>query len=354
MSKKSRRYDDWRGRRKLLGWVGRRRADGEADYLIEVEDTWYWKRTWDIALKQASYEKTKSKDGKIDVILIPEAQCVLKRDKGVWGTKAACQYHSIDDYFQNVFGRKLAFADKDWFQDHPSIQSGGVPMSHTLTVAQQLIEPYGFKVSRAVVRPGVAIAQDELKKWLDILGINPLGMTDLETSNAQFCEKTGLPYEDALKQFRLEYSREHLRPCVTCDGKLGAGHASYKSFRAKPTWDFVLQFQIDFAEKVNWRQEVKIPDYGDMPENMTLDFEECLCDDGKTLDDARIDSLGYWRSKRQSKREDDWRGNYSDDMAWVNGKWVRKEKKQDALPGLLPGASISDDSGKVILTDGDE
>lgn len=277
----------WKNNVKTLGCVAvRMNKTGKVEYLTLVKDYYSERKAWEEAWKQDSYEleeDVKLTSGEtVDVIIIPEALAHLKRDYGVFGSKATCQYDSIEKYLKNFWGINLTRDDANWFQDHPLVIAGGVPMAHTLTVAQQLIQPYGFRVSYCRVQPGTHM-QDELHRWAKILGTNPIGLADRRTSNAQFCEQTGLETEKAARQFRLEYSSEILKPSVSCDGAMATGHATYRSLRARHKWDFVLQFQIDKAENVDWKNEDQIeePELG--PENLILDICKCIGDDGKEL-----------------------------------------------------------------------
>jgi hypothetical protein len=121
--------------------------------------------------------------------------------------------------------------------------------------------------------------------------MNPLAQIDRQTSNAKFCEATGLPKDDADRMFRFEFSEAPLRPAIVCGTyedkgfKIAVGHATYESPRARNA-GHVLQLQIDYKERVNWEVEPSFSDVTTESVDRELSLYECLDGQGNPLHHA--------------------------------------------------------------------
>lgn len=186
----------------------------------------------------------------------------LDRDKP---TPLMCLFNSTKDYCANILGVGLSTEDRTFFEKHPLPEKDGVPMPHTLRMVQELIEPYGLRVSRVHITPGVSITGD-LLQWRSVLGVNPKAYTDRQTSNEEY--KHDNP--DDPDEYRLNFTSHMLRPSITCgafisggeDGKnfgSGGGHASYNPPRMNPGSP-VMSFQIDRKENVPWIKDPVFPE----------------------------------------------------------------------------------------------
>lgn len=224
-------------------------------------------------------------EGEDIVVRLPLEAAVFKKPKPL-----TCLISAIDSYMNSILGRKLDNSDRDWFDDHALTGKGGVSQPNTLRVAQELIEPYGLRISRVRVAPGVMLTGD-LLQWPKVLGINPLAMANQQTSNADFCQQMGLPLEDAERMFRFEFAEGSIRPAILC-GEYGyndkgtrvvMGHASYEGPRAKLVAQGLLQFQIQPAEKMNWEQDPVFAPVMDEESNRELDLFASRGKDGEAM-----------------------------------------------------------------------
>ena len=173
----------------------------------------------------------------------------------------ACLYTAVEQYCKSILGVSFESEDRTFFDNHPLTQEDGVPFPDTLRVAQELIEPYGLRISRVQVKPNYGVRGD-LIKWQRVLGCNPLGMGDRMTSNQQFIERFKLEGKEDPQAYRFEYSETALFPSVGCGTLLGGsdkgitgltnGHAVYIPPRRRAN-GALLSFQIDRAALVPWK-----------------------------------------------------------------------------------------------------
>ena len=244
----------------IIGFVARLHSDGKIDLARAVEK--YEEKTFEAACKVFEVRKPK-KGGKLNLLLIPEKNCKTYPKPTTtrsWVSKATCQYEAISRYMRNMFGMELDSDDRDWYVGNPLVEAMGAPMPLTLRIAQELIEPYGLRISRVRCTPGLRVSGN-LVQWMDVLGVNPLALGDFETTNAQFAAQTGQPVEAIDALYRMEFNEEPLRPCVTCgttavgNGLGQQGHASYISLRSKTGRAQIqcVQFQIARKQDALWR-----------------------------------------------------------------------------------------------------
>lgn len=167
-----------------------------------------------------------------------------------------CTYTAIKDYVEKLHGIRFSYEDEKFFKEHPLVETDGCPMGATLRVAQELIEPYGLRVSRVQLTPGVNPVGD-LAQWRRVLGCNPKAMSDRDTSNAVWREETK---DDT--DYRFEFAERGLRPAVSCGIALASdnyttgasmGHARYVAPRETPNCP-ILTFQMERAREVPWKK----------------------------------------------------------------------------------------------------
>lgn len=162
------------------------------------------------------------------------------RDAGYRGPKPLmCGFHATKSYMNAMFGMSLDLDDEKFYETHPAVKPNGLPAAETLRVIQELIDPYGLRVSRVRLTPGVSVPP-ELLLWFNHLGVNPLALSDRITSNAEFAEASGMDLGEVDKMFRLDFGEKPLKPGIICtSGNVGTGygtvggHAQYGGPRCK-------------------------------------------------------------------------------------------------------------------------
>ena len=116
--------------------------------------------------------------------------------------------------------------------------------------------------------PGVPINGD-LLQWVDVLGMNPIGLGDMQTDNATFAQMVNLPVEEVNKLYHFQYTDKPIRPAIFCavapmraDSKTGEnlGHAEYVGARAKREgYEPMLQVQLARDDQVHWHKDPVFP-----------------------------------------------------------------------------------------------
>ena len=260
----------------IIEIMGKKKA---VDFRVTLAD-----RSQDYSVKKwlAIWKHAVVPDSDPPIIRIPRSHAVFTK-----ATPSGCLFSAADDYMQAWFGRRLdTRSDKDFFNNHPLTTATGTPQEHTLRVLQELIEPYGLRISRVNMAPGHAPTGD-LARWMSVLGANPLAMQDYQTTNEDFASKVGMEPAEADRQFRFTFTDGILRPCIFCDAATnksgvytGGGHASYKGPRAHYE-EGVLSLQIDWKEKVKWYVEPVFSDLTDKDVDVTLSLWDSLAPDGK-------------------------------------------------------------------------
>jgi len=191
-----------------------------------------------------------------DVMRVPMAHCKFSYGEPVFN---ACVYNATNDYMQARWGRKLDDSDRRWLAAHPLSTDSGVPQEYTATCVDQLVSPYGLRVSRVRLRKGSLVIGDSLMAWIHALGCNPFALADRSTSNAEAAERMGMPLDQANQLWRVEFTDEPL-PCSiigergwsnTTTVKTGnyGGHARYLAPRAH-AGDWFISVQLDTDTQV--------------------------------------------------------------------------------------------------------
>lgn len=209
-----------------------------------------------------------AKSGLVEVVDIPdEFGKLLTVVKLNQAEPMMCLYTAISEYCESLLGVKLNDDDKKFFKQHPLAEKDGIPFPDTLRVAQELIEPYGLRVSRVQTRPNFGVKGD-LLQWRKVLGCNPLAYADRMTSNVEFAKKLGLEGKEDLSKYRFEYTDTALYPAICCGEISGGyesgatgysnGHAIYLPPRRRVS-GAMLSFQIDHARNVPWKAAPEFP-----------------------------------------------------------------------------------------------
>lgn len=201
----------------------------------------------------------------------------------------SCLFSATNEYLRHLHGIALdAVDDKRWFEDHPLVGPDGVGQADTARVVQELVEPYGFYISAIRVKQGVT-AFGDIAQWPFVLGCNPLGLTDHNTTNKDWHIATG---DKTL--FAFEYSNKPLRPAISCGSAVtsGDGHATYAGPRSKQV--SLLDIQLSRTKK--WLKEPSFPELIAKPEAQpveTLDLRESLAPDGTRMGGKIIYSYSF-------------------------------------------------------------
>lgn len=160
-----------------------------------------------------------------------------------------CLYHATKTFLGNILGLQLDHTDNDYFLMFPYLEPGGTPMPYTAQAVQELIEPYGLRVSRIRINAGMVPAGD-LREWMQYLGCNPLGAEDYRTTNAQYAEAVGMDPRIADQFFGFEFHTEPFRPGIVCEASKAhqfakpLGHASFLAPRGRAN-DWWVSLQVD-------------------------------------------------------------------------------------------------------------
>lgn len=175
-----------------------------------------------------------------------------------------CLYTAVEEYVEKMLGIRFTYEDREFFEQHLLATSDGVPLPDTLRVAQELIDPYGLRISRVRLAPGMP-PRGDLAQWRSILGINPIALGDRQTSNAEY----QLQVKDTT-DYAFEHSATALFPSVACGSTSdvtvvsgsGGGHALYVPPRRRAN-GAILSFQIDRNYAVGWKRYPVFPAIAD-------------------------------------------------------------------------------------------
>lgn len=228
-------------------------------------------------------------------VVIPKGGAAFK-----YATKtgvACCGYDATNEYLGHMFGVSLDHADRIWYANHPKVESMGVPNSEMFSVLHGLVVPYGFGISRVIVKKGLSIVSEDFELWKEILGTNPMASLDSCVSNKEYIENVSAGnkelkelLEKDLIKMRWEYMDKKSLPqeafAVFCSvaantpNAMGGGHASYKSPRNTPG-DWIVAVQFDRLSNIT---------YANLPKK---DFTKYSMEHLKVLD--------VWASKNSDK-----------------------------------------------------
>lgn len=189
-----------------------------------------------------------------------------------------CVYNAADSFMEHILGRKMSFDDEAWFSGHPMVQSAGVPTYYIPTVVAGLVYPYDIMIDHIWVRKNTSLAQ-ELMKWMDILGVNPMARQDFSTSNEEFFSM--FP-EDVRKELAEQYRFEFVdslpkRPLIIGYGMIPSsssvvtsaaqssvdamGHAEYCPPRKRPGNNWHIAISLAYSSQVQYELPEEMRDY---------------------------------------------------------------------------------------------
>lgn len=244
---------------------------------------------------------------------------------------ASCAYNATSEFLNNNFGVKFHATDKDWYSKNILVTEDGLPLNNTFQVLEQLVEPYGFRISNIQLNRGTMLGKDNMK-FEKALGSNPFCKTDNYTSNEEAYSRL---YSDSIldsmisngiitskeqhkKQifdsWRVEYRDYPSGASVTmCQfDKLKIGHnggSSYTAPRAsRPNPDnWIFSIKFDRIENCNF-EKVNLTEYTEFEGNETLNLWQSIFN-GKPLNSFRIN-----RDKFEYKGVDTYFSRYKDDL----------------------------------------
>lgn len=129
-----------------------------------------------------------------------------------------CVFDAVKKYTESLSLGTLTSGDQKFFTNHPRVSSDGVNRANVLIVSQGLIGPWGLGIDRVWV-PKLSSVGPQQEEFMKALGVNPVALTDYETSNEDLIKLLELdPKGDAARQirdsYRFEFSDEPGRPCV--------------------------------------------------------------------------------------------------------------------------------------------
>jgi hypothetical protein len=223
------------------------------------------------------------------VMRIPRDHCTFSYGEPKFN---ACVYTAANDYMQARWGRKLDDSDRRWLAAHPLSTDGGVPQEYTATCVDQLVTPYGMRVSRVRLRKGSLVLGDSIMAWIQALGCNPFALADRSTTNAEAAERMGISVEQANALWRVEFHDDPL-PCSivgergwtnstgVSTGSFG-GHARYLAPRGLGG-DWFVSIQLDMDTQVQYLVEPPSPEYVPRKGDSTLLVSAVTGPDGKLI-----------------------------------------------------------------------
>ena len=222
-------------------------------------------------------------------IVVPIDRCEFTYGEPAFN---ACVYQGTQDYITARWGRKLDDSDRRWLARHPLATDGGIPQEYTITAIQQLVAPYGMKVSRVRLRAGTLVLGEQIMQWAQALGCNPMALADRQTSNAKAAELMGMDEASANQLWRLEFSDRPLPGSIIGErgwtstpgvsvGSFG-GHARYLAPRAG-AGDWFVSIQLSPEHEVDYLIAPPDPEYVERKGAATLKVGSTLDPNGELI-----------------------------------------------------------------------
>lgn len=272
--------------------------DGTLQSFIVPYDCTGW---YDIA-KQVY--PTKQENANTEGLVIPIDRCEFSYGEPTFN---ACVYTATLDYLQARWGRKLDDSDRRWLARHPLATDSGIPQEYTITAIQQLVAPYGMRVSRVRIRAGALVLGDQNMQWAQALGCNPLALADRRTSNDQAATMLGVDSTLASQLWRLEFSDSPLPGSIIGErgwsnstgvqvGAMG-GHARYLAPRGVPS-DWFVSIQLAPDTEVEYLAPPPEPEYVERKGTPTLSLSKTLDPNGELI---AVKDGATWRPWQQIK-----------------------------------------------------
>jgi hypothetical protein len=247
------------------------------------------------------------KGGEFVVISIPPEDARWTRKSKGYKHVATCAFDATDSFLKFVKGGALHHTDKTWYTEHPATVSAGLPAHKTISMLNDLVEPWGYGVSEVYMRSGQN-EWEEVPDWKLTLGCNPKGAVDLETTDEEFVKEfmSCLPegFTDDERDEATEYARNQVKdvhfhyvrelpkkPLVIFEGGYatgyaeGGGHASFRAPRSGKSDRWFMALAYDRIE--NCTRYVDAPtlkaEEAQVPDDRELDLYECLTKNGQPI-----------------------------------------------------------------------
>ena len=200
-----------------------------------------------------------------------------------------CLPRATSDHMVHWFGKKLDNDDEKWYKEYAEkVSSDGCKQAWTITVIEQLVEPYGLGVSRVVVSPDL-MRHAEHHTWMGRLGANPFFTSDGKTTNDQALDKMGVLDPEQRKfwknKWRFETEPNPVGPFISLEqfspvsstsaygrSSIGGnfsssntvsshnGGAHYRGPRARMySGSFKIAVQLDYAANIDKTNYPKFP-----------------------------------------------------------------------------------------------
>jgi len=256
--------------------------DGTLQTFTIPHDTIGW---FDIAKQVYPYHIDKG----VDYLVIPADRCQFTYGEPAFN---ACVYTATMEYISARWGRKLDDSDRRWLAKHPLATDAGIPQEYTITAIQQLVAPYGMRVSCVRIRAGALVLGDQNMQWAQALGCNPLALSDRRTSNADAATAFGMEQSAASALWRLEFSDTPLPGSIvgergwssTGGVSVGAygGHARYLAPRAT-AGDWFVSIQLAPEHEVEYLAPPPDPDYIERKGAPTLVLSKTVTPSGELI-----------------------------------------------------------------------
>jgi len=138
-----------------------------------------------------------------------------------------CVYRAVKNFIEGMGLGTLTPGDRRFFETHPRVNEDGVNKANVLAVSHGLIVPWGLGITRIWV-PKLSSLGDQHMEFAKALGVNPVGLSNYATSNADLIKLLELdPYGkeayDLMQAFRFEFADRPKGPCVVMLSNWGSG-----------------------------------------------------------------------------------------------------------------------------------
>jgi len=216
-----------------------------------------------------------------------------------------CAFDATDNYMKHVLGVSMDHNDRDWYRDHPVVNSSGLPQQNTIGIINELVKPYNIGVSNVYMQKNTSISPEQAE-WMKILGTNPMSLLARNVSNNEYIDTITGGNEELKKAIDVSNYNfqfvDFLAPAqyivFTSSSSLiqapGGGHASYEGPRAHIS-GFTMALQLNRLENIHYLSTPPSNDYNekDLEEEVELDFWGCKAADGKLLSVYRYSKVDY-------------------------------------------------------------
>jgi hypothetical protein len=232
-----------------------------------------------------------------------------------------CVFRAVEKYIHHAGLGGFTIGDKNWFKYHPNVTQDGALKSIVLGVAHGLLYPYGLGIDR-VYMPMASALGKEHKIFAKALGMNPAAIATSSISNAEFIESLGEDIDPGIAQgivndCRFEFVDKPPVPCVVLvnstitkfkkdkskggvnvggnwsSTSTGLGHADYLGARDSACGTWLIAFQINKLENIQYRKPELISGFDiDVSES-----KEAKTSAGKDNGKDRTQELSVYKSK---------------------------------------------------------